>query len=315
MGRIAALADIFSANDPYENEPRFRTWLGYVIAERGGAPALGYDTADVHQTINWAPDLMRGYDLRKLDDCFETLTAIWKSLDDELHENTEMVKVIFDGWEAEAKAAAAGYLGSVIDVVRQECNALTPLANVLINFYAYILSARKKINSLMGIFCDMCADKYADAASEDEMEHVTAKFEQFIITVSVGILATVGTGGTAFPVVVGALGGVVADEISKLKDQEATAPADDWSDIVDWYLARCRELAEQLDEGLADITRQAKSVEHPEIGRLAEIDEQYLPTRRRSAAVLGLPSPATPSAPLGEITSRLDGAADDGQPA
>lgn len=204
------MADIFSASDPYENEDRFRTWLGYVIAEnlghRDGVPAPGYDTGDVHRKVNWAPDMMRGYDLHQLDDAYDQLTEVWKSLDDELHKNAEQVKVIFDGWESEAKAAAVGYLGSIVDVVTQECSALSSFAQVVIAFYGFIYSARRKIDALMGIFCDMCEKKFADAAAENTNDEVQATFEQIIITVSVSIAVTVGTGGTAFPAVLGVLG-------------------------------------------------------------------------------------------------------------
>lgn len=305
------MADVYSAFDPYENEPEFQTWLGYVIAESGhrsDVPAPGYDTEDVRKNINWAPDLMRGYDLHQLDDAYVQLQNVWKSLDNELHKNTEMVKVIFDDWEGEAKAAAVGYLGSIVDVVEQECAALNSFAQLVIAFYTYVYSARKKIDALMATFCEMCKKKYADAAAEDDMENVVAELAIFTITTAVGVAVTMGTGGTAFPVVVGALGGAVASGIGE-KAQEAIAPAGDWSEIVDWYLDQQNDLKAQLDEGAREIINRARTVEHPDIDRVAEIDDKYMPKRRKSASSeLGVAGTGPTATAFGSINDRLDGA-------
>lgn len=308
-GTACAMADIYGAADPYEHEAEFQTWLGYVIADTGhrsDVPAPGYDTEEVRKDVNWAPDLMRGYDLHLLDDAYEQLQKVWESLDDELHKNTEMVKVIFDGWEGDAKAAAVGYLGSIVDVVEQECAALNSFAQLVVAFYGYVYSARKKIDALMETFCAMCRKKYADAAAEDSMEQVAADLAVFVITTTVNVAVALGTGGTAFPIVVGALGGAVATEIGG-KTQDAIAPADDWSDIVDWYLDQQQDLKAQLDEGAKDILARARTVEHPDIDRVAEIDQKHLPnqtsgSKRRTA----LEDSAARTTSGGRISSRLD---------
>lgn len=194
----------------------------------------------------------------------------WQALDDGLSSDVLSATVLFDGWDSDAKQNALGHLGAVQDVVSDERDALALTGHFVVDLAKLVYAARKKIDGLMDAFCTACEKKWWQVENDSGPGAVAVEFVNVSIQAVVAAGASIATGGAAFPAVDGTLTAHIAGKVTETPDP-ADVPAQEWSDIADWFIALEKAAAHDIADGFRQVGSAATTISEPDLLTIDEI--------------------------------------------